>query len=209
MSRNSLTKPSNCTRTQHEHRSRSFDPSGARAEDGQGRVGTSCCAGKKRVACAFSNPAEQKKSHWTVPAPALLSPLMQPSVKAPQQSSPSPGTESSNPARSSGESCKPSVPRRVVRCGGAQSISPGHGWKYAAQPPPVRSFRINVASSASAGARGAAEELLNLFNGDDDEQRPAFRALRLAASVASRAASCAELPRSRGTAGSKPLWTRS
>src|SRR5215831_12128358 len=36
MSRNSLTKPSNCTRTQHEHRSRSFDPSGARAEDGQG-----------------------------------------------------------------------------------------------------------------------------------------------------------------------------
>src|SRR5262249_35829578 len=78
MSRNSLTKPSNCTRTQHEHRSRSFDPRGARAEDGQGvgcwerwRVGTSCCAGKKRVACAFSNPAEQKKSHWTVPAPAL------------------------------------------------------------------------------------------------------------------------------------------
>ena len=58
---------------------------------------------------------------------------------------------------SSGESCKPSVPRRVVRCGGAQSISPSHGWKYAAQPPPVRSFRINVASSASAGARGAAE----------------------------------------------------
>src|SRR5262249_4607346 len=64
-------KPSNCTRTQHEHRSRSFDPRGARAEDGQGvgcwerwRVGTSCCAGKKRVACAFSNPAEQKKSHW-------------------------------------------------------------------------------------------------------------------------------------------------
>src|SRR5262244_1809405 len=87
MSRNSLTKPSNCSRTQHEHRSRSFDPRGARAEDGQGvgcwerwRVGTSCCAGKKRVACAFSNPAEQKKSHWTVPAPALLSPLMQPSV---------------------------------------------------------------------------------------------------------------------------------
>src|SRR5215475_9932971 len=87
MSRNSLTKPSNCTRTQHEHRSRSFDPRGARAEDGQGvgcwerwRVGTSCCAGKKRVACAFSNPAEQKKSHWTVPAPALLSPLMQPSA---------------------------------------------------------------------------------------------------------------------------------
>src|SRR5215472_16343562 len=36
MSRNSLTKPSNCSRTQHEHRSRSFDPSGARAEDGQG-----------------------------------------------------------------------------------------------------------------------------------------------------------------------------
>src|SRR5215510_5409369 len=111
MSRNSVTKPSNCSRTQHEHRSRSFDPRGARAEDGQGvgcwerwRVGTSCCAGKKRVACAFSNPAEQKKSHWTVPAPALLSPLMQPSVKAPQQSSPSPGTESSNPARSSGES---------------------------------------------------------------------------------------------------------
>src|SRR5215471_776107 len=63
----------------------------------------------ERVACAFSNPAGQKKSHWTVPAPALLSPLMQPSVKAPQQSSPSPGTESSNPARSSGESCKPSV----------------------------------------------------------------------------------------------------
>src|SRR5262245_40616653 len=31
------------------------------------------------------------KSHWTVPAPALLSPLMQPSAKAPQQSSPSPG----------------------------------------------------------------------------------------------------------------------
>src|SRR5215813_15568537 len=56
---------------------------------------------------------------------------------------------------------KPSVPRRVVRCGGAQSISPSHGWKYAAQPPPVRSFRINVASSASAGASGAAEELLN------------------------------------------------
>src|SRR5262244_3535947 len=111
MSRNSLTKPSNCSRTQHEHRSRSFDPSGARAEDGQGvgcwerwRVGTSCCAGKKRVACAFSNPAEQKKSHWTVPAPALLSPLMQPSVKAPQQSSPSPGTDGSNPSPSSGES---------------------------------------------------------------------------------------------------------
>src|SRR5262245_31191429 len=111
MSRNSLTKPSNCSRTQHEHRSRSFDPSGARAEEGQGvgcwerwRVGTSCCAGKKRVACAFSNPAEQKKSHWTVPAPALLSPLMQPSAKAPQQSSPSPGTESSNPARSGRES---------------------------------------------------------------------------------------------------------
>src|SRR5262245_1058411 len=48
------------------------------ALDGQGvgcwkrwRVGTSCCAGKKRVAGAFSNPAEQKKSHWTVPAPAL------------------------------------------------------------------------------------------------------------------------------------------
>src|SRR5215831_14861017 len=59
---------------------------------------------KKRIACAFSNPAEQKKSHWTVPAPALRSPLMQPSVKAPQQSSPSPGTESSNPARSSEES---------------------------------------------------------------------------------------------------------
>src|SRR5215475_12415541 len=111
MSRNSLTKPSNCSRTQHEHGSPSFDPRGARAEEGQGvgcwerwRVGTSCCAGKKRVACAFSNPAEQKKSHWTVPAPALLSPLMQPSVKAPQQSSPSPGTESSNPARSSEES---------------------------------------------------------------------------------------------------------
>src|SRR5215475_4885216 len=113
MSRNSLTKPSNCSRTQHEHRSPSFDPRGARAEDGQGvgcwerwRVGTSCCAGKKRVACAFSNPAEQKKSHWTVPAPALLSPLMQPSVKAPQQSSPSPGTESRillAPAGSQGE----------------------------------------------------------------------------------------------------------
>src|SRR5262249_4281027 len=101
MSQNNLTKPSNCTRTQHEQKSRSFDPRGAGGEDGGGvgcwerwRVGTSCCAGKKRVACAFSNPAEQKKSHWTVPAPALLSPLMQPSVKAPQQSSPSPGTES-------------------------------------------------------------------------------------------------------------------
>src|SRR5499433_3009364 len=106
MSRNSLTKPSNFSKIQDEHRSRSFDPRGARAEDGQGvgcwerwRVGTSCCGGKKRVACAFSNPAEQKKS-----LPALLSPLMQPSAKAPQQSSPSPGTESSNPARSSGES---------------------------------------------------------------------------------------------------------
>src|SRR5215831_1677734 len=28
MSRNSLTKPSNCSRTQHEHRSCSFDPKG-------------------------------------------------------------------------------------------------------------------------------------------------------------------------------------
>src|SRR5262245_39650979 len=46
----------------------------------------------------------QKKSHWTEPAPAILSPPMQPSVKAPQQSSPSPGTESSNPARSGRES---------------------------------------------------------------------------------------------------------
>ena len=26
------------------------------------------------VACALSKPTEQKKSHWTVPAPALLSP---------------------------------------------------------------------------------------------------------------------------------------
>src|SRR6516162_8491223 len=43
------------------------------------------------VACALSKPTEQKKSHWTVPAPALLSPPMQPSAKAPQQSSPSPG----------------------------------------------------------------------------------------------------------------------
>src|SRR5215813_6758042 len=36
-------------------------------------------------------PPMQKKSHWTVPAPALLSSPMQPSAKAPQQSSPSPG----------------------------------------------------------------------------------------------------------------------
>src|SRR6516165_7131494 len=43
------------------------------------------------VACALSKPTEQKKSHWTVPAPALLSPPMQPSAKAPQQSSRSPG----------------------------------------------------------------------------------------------------------------------
>src|SRR5262249_28411494 len=28
----------------------------------------------------------------------------------------------------------------VVRFGGAQSISSRHGWKYAAQSPPVRSF---------------------------------------------------------------------
>src|SRR5262249_29430145 len=61
---------------------------------------------------AFSNPAEQKKSHWTVPAPALRSPLMQPSVKAPQESSPSPGTESSNPARSGAESAKNLEARR-------------------------------------------------------------------------------------------------
>src|SRR5215813_8758305 len=33
------------------------------------------------------------------------------------------GTANSNPSSSSGESCKPSVPRRVARCGGAQSIS--------------------------------------------------------------------------------------
>src|SRR5215470_12596906 len=31
-------------------------------------------------------PPMQKKSHWTVPAPALLSSPMQPSAKAPQQS---------------------------------------------------------------------------------------------------------------------------
>src|SRR5271163_4693999 len=36
ISRNSLTKPSNCSRTYHELRNRSFDPRGARAEDGQG-----------------------------------------------------------------------------------------------------------------------------------------------------------------------------
>jgi hypothetical protein len=35
-----------------------------------------CCAGRMRVTCAFSKPAEQKRSHWTVPVSALLSPPM-------------------------------------------------------------------------------------------------------------------------------------
>ena len=43
------------------------------------------------VACAFSKPTEQKKSHWTVPAPALLSPPNATERQGPQQSSPSPG----------------------------------------------------------------------------------------------------------------------
>src|SRR5215471_13381191 len=45
-------------------------------------------------------PPSRRNRTGQCPLPALLSPLMQPSVKAPQQSSPSPGTESSNPARS-------------------------------------------------------------------------------------------------------------
>src|SRR6516164_496612 len=54
---------------------------GARAEEGQGSAAGNVgelehdvAPEKCGVACAFSKPTEQKKSHWTVPAPALLSP---------------------------------------------------------------------------------------------------------------------------------------
>src|SRR6516164_6424065 len=71
---------------------------GARAEEGQGSAAGNVgelehdvAPEKCGVACAFSKPTEQKKSHWTVPAPALLSPPNATEHQSPQQSSPSPG----------------------------------------------------------------------------------------------------------------------
>src|SRR6516162_3031013 len=59
------------------------------------------------VACALSKPTEQKKSHWTVPAPALLSP---PNATE-RQSPPTELTVAGGPWRRS--QCKPNF-RRLV-----------------------------------------------------------------------------------------------
>ena len=98
MPRNSLTKPSNFSRTQHERRSRSSDQGCAGRRGSGGRLlGTlaswNMMLRRKNAASPARSPNPPSRKNRTGPCPLRRSylPPMQPSAKAPQQSSPSPG----------------------------------------------------------------------------------------------------------------------
>ena len=95
MPRNSLTKPSNFSRTQHERRSRSSDQGCAGRRGSGGRLlGTlaswNMMLRRQNAASPARCPNPPSRKNRTGPCPLRRSslPPMQPSAKAPQQSSP-------------------------------------------------------------------------------------------------------------------------